>query len=185
MGFRYALLTTQSDRDAVLGAIQANLVDGALEEVGNTTVCLPDKVEPGRITLAKLPDCLAVVLPFQLVSLASYDLSRIAAMLDGEITAIGQDDTTGETWLQRFDNGELVFAYHCGDGEVVMSVGNHPQKEPSEWSEFDLFEILPESMRLGRDGESCLDGQEFLYAEESGDGEKDGGKSRSWWKLWS
>ena len=182
MGFRYALLASDADPRVVLEAFKLGLIDSVAHAGSEGEVALPDRLQPGKFTLASRPDCVAIAFPFQLLTSANYDLRDIVANLPGYVVAIGQDDTTGETWYSRYNDGSLVASYHCGDGIVVTSEGDHPQVEPSEWTESDVFNLLPESLKLDNQGELRLEGQTFTYGQETTSTNRH--RRSPWWKFW-
>ena len=181
MGFRYALLASDAGLDAVLVAFKLAPIDGVSQIKSEAEISLPDRLPQSQFMLASRSDCVAIAFPYQLLTSANYDLSNIAANLQGYVVVIGQDDT-GETWYQRHENGRLFASYHCGDGIVVTSVGDHPAIEPSEWTESDVFKLLPESLHLDHQGELRLKGQIFTYGQS--ETRTDTNKESPWWKLW-
>lgn len=182
MGFRYAVLTSTCERESVRRVFCSAVLGATAEISADTSVSLPNKLEEGAFLLAQLPDRVVVVFPFELISAANYDLSDAARQLPGQLIAIGQDDTTGETWFQGFQDGNPVAEYHCGDGVVVKSLGEFAFPGPAEWDESDVFGLLPESLHLDDDGTLFLAGLWFRYEKATDQSAKDSRKA--WWKIW-
>ena len=182
MGFRYAVLTSTCERELVRQVFCSAVLGATAEVSADSSISLPNKLEEGAFLLAQLPDCVAVVFPFELVCSANYDLSEAASQLPGQLIAVAQEDTTGETWFQRFQDGSPVAEYHCGDGIVLKSLGDLAFPEPAEWDEPDVFRLLPEPLHLDQDGALSLTGQLFRYEKASDQSEAD--PKRAWWKIW-
>lgn len=180
MGFRYAAIVAENVSPDLTQHVLAQAGQVRTGEASSTTLTLPDKLFPGAIVEVWNNPWCALVLPEELISQLGHDLTEIAERCPGVLVGVSVEDTSGATWHQRFEHGDLVAQYLCCDEVIERSQGVIAYPEPSEWTEQDVFGLLPQWLDLDALGELTLRGNQVTYCNAR----KGAQPGRRWWRLW-
>lgn len=178
MGNRYALIVAEHAPDDLKQLVFA---EAGLERAGESSRCtvrLPGKLFPGTVLEVRECSWFALVLPAEVIWSIGRDLAQISENCRGALIGVCVDDVSGEVWYQRFGGGDLVACHLSCDGITKQHQGAPAYL--GEWTDRDVFGLLPDWLQLDALGGVALRGDQVPYHRAL----KETPRDNPWWKFW-